>query len=78
MADGSDKLIEDLIVGDEVLTAVIPTYPNGEDMTKWYPLSVWGIQSLEGTVTGTTTVTGVNRNIAPAFNTINGSINIAI
>ena len=76
MADGSDKLIEDLIVGDKVLTAVIPTYPNGEDMSKWYPLSVWGIQSLEGIVTDTTTVTGINRGIQPVFNTINGSISI--
>ena len=71
MADGSLKAIEELIIGDEVRTAVIPTYPNGEDSSKWYPASVWSSDSDEGITYETTTVTGAKHIVDVAYYILN-------
>jgi hypothetical protein len=59
MADGSYKAIEDIVAGDEMMSVDIPTFPNGEDWTKWYPSSVWSLPEadMNGATLTTTVVT---------------------
>ena len=57
MADGSYKIIDDIQVGDEIMSVDIPTFPNGEDWNKWYPASVWSLP--EADMSGATLTTTV-------------------
>ena len=76
MNDGTLKLIEDLVVGDVVKTAIIPTYPNGEDSTKWYPASVWSTNTIESVTQSSTIIAGTRTQLVPMYYLINGSIKV--
>ena len=67
MADGTKKLIEDLVVGDELMTADIPTYPNGEDSSLWYPASTWSTDRIDNITKRSTTVTYANMFSEPYY-----------
>jgi hypothetical protein len=76
MADGTTKVIEELLVGDEVRTAVIPTYPNGEDSANWYPASVWSTNTDQGITYETTKVTSTKHVIDASYYTFNDSYKV--
>lgn len=75
MADGTIKHIEELLVGDEVRTAVIPTYPNGEDSSKWYPASVWSTTN-ENITYESTKVTNARHVIDASYYILNDSYKV--
>ena len=78
MADGTHKNVEDLLVGDVVMTALIPTYPNGENATLWYPPSVWSLPDSEiGQTTLQTTIVEANSTLTSSgYYSFNGTINV--
>jgi hypothetical protein len=73
LANGSKVAIEKLKIGDEVLTADIPTYPNGEDSSKWYPTSVWSTDRVDTITQRTTKVVYNSQYTEPYYYLINGS-----
>jgi hypothetical protein len=73
LANGSKVAIETLKIGDEVLTADIPTYPNGEDSSKWYPTSVWSTDRVDTITQRTTKVVYNSQYTEPYYYIINGS-----
>ena len=72
MSDGTTKFIEDLVAGDTLLAPVIPTYPNGEDSTAWYPAEAWSLSEKPNLTTEPTTVTNVKHVIEPNCFVFNG------
>ena len=58
MADGSYKNIDDVVIGDTLMSVTIPTFPAGEDWNRWYPSSVWSLEQpgTEGFALTTTEV----------------------
>jgi len=71
LANGLVKPIEDLKVGDVVKSPIIPTYPNGEDYTQWYPGSVWSIENPGIISYETTTVRNVKHWVESSFYLLN-------
>jgi hypothetical protein len=71
-ADGTKVAIETLQVGDEVMTADIPTYPNGEDSSKWFPSSVWSTDTVSTITKRTTKVTYNHQYTEPYYYLVNG------
>ena len=56
MADGSLKNIEDLKLGDELLTFKIPGLEQSDNIDDWYPTSKWSTDSTENFTKTTTKV----------------------
>jgi hypothetical protein len=76
MADGSFKKIEELNIGDKVRTAVIPTYPNGEDSSLWYPASAWSSDNDEDITYEITTVTNTKHVIENLYYELNDTYKV--
>ena len=76
MADGSFKNIEDIIIGDILKSVVIPTYPNGEDFSNWYPASVWNINSIDQVSYENTTVTAIKSIVTSGYYNINNKYKV--
>ena len=76
MADGTTKTIQDIAVGDILLAPVIPTYPNGEDVSKWYPSSVWSTETSSGITYEPTTVTVVTHHTEGSYYNFNNKYEI--
>jgi hypothetical protein len=76
MADGTTKPIQDIAVGDVLLAPVIPTYPNGENISLWYPANVWSTSSSDGITYEPTTVTVVTHHIEKTYYNFNNKYEI--
>ena len=76
LSNGSTKPIEDVVVGDVLRAPVIPTYPNGEDSSMWYPASVWSTETADELAYEDTVVTKVNHVIESAFYLINDTFKV--
>jgi hypothetical protein len=64
MADGTYKNIENIVPGDVVKSIIIPTFPNGENASLWFPASIWSIPDLDiGSCTYDTTIVNTNQGI---------------
>ena len=72
MADGTEKPIEEISKGDVLKSPIIPTYPNGEDNTLWYPASVWSLDNADGITYEETTVVGLRHVVEPTYYKLNG------
>jgi len=71
-ADGTRVAIETLNAGDEVMTANIPTYPNGEDSSNWFPSSVWSTDTVSNITKRTTKVVYNKQYTEPYYYLVNG------
>jgi hypothetical protein len=67
MADGTLKKIEDIRAGDLIMSADIPTYPNGEDPSFWYPSSVWSTNRVDNITLTQTNVVSVYPSRVPYY-----------
>jgi hypothetical protein len=71
LSNGLRVPIETLKVGDSVMTADIPTYPNGEDSSKWFPVSVWSTDNVSNISLRSTKVTYARTVAEPYYYLIN-------
>jgi hypothetical protein len=71
LSNGLTKPIENVVVGDVLKAPIIPTYPNGEDISQWYPASKWSIENIQNLEYEDTIVTNVRHTIESAFYHIN-------
>jgi hypothetical protein len=76
LSDGSTKPIEEIVVGDVLRAPVIPTYPNGEDSSQWYPASAWSVQDLDELAYEDTVVTKVKHVAEDAFYLLNDTFKV--
>lgn len=76
LSNGSTKAIEDIVVGDVLRAPVIPTYPNGEDSSMWYPASVWSTENADELGYEDTVVTGVRHVVESSFYLINDTFKV--
>jgi hypothetical protein len=76
LADGTTKLIEEVVKGDVLKSPVIPTYPNGENSSSWYPANVWSLDNAEGITYETTTVVNLRHVIELAYYKLNGTMKL--
>jgi hypothetical protein len=76
MSDGTTKPIEDIVKGDQLKAPVIPTYPNGEDNSKWYPGNVWSLDNADGITYQETTVVAVRHVVEESYYKLNGTMKI--
>jgi hypothetical protein len=67
MADKTTKLIEDINVGDIVMSADVPTYPNGQNSALWYPASIWSTDRVDNITLTSTNVLYVKRVTEPFY-----------
>ena len=67
MSDGSKKKIEDIRAGDLIMSANIPTYPNGENPSNWYPSSVWSTDRVDNITLTQTNVVYVYPSSVPYY-----------
>ena len=71
LSNGEVTPIERVKIGQEIKTANIPTYPNGEDFSKWYPGDVWSTNNYKDISLGTTKIVSVRHIVEPYFYKIN-------
>ena len=71
LSNGEVTPIERVKIGQEIKTANIPTYPNGEDFSKWYPGDVWSTDNYKDISLGTTKIVSVRHIVEPYFYKIN-------
>ena len=76
LLDGSFKAIEDLVAGDVLLSPVIPTYPNGEDVSEWYPASKWSTKATADITYEPTTVKAVRHVVEPNYFRLNSQFRV--
>jgi len=76
LSNGLTKPIENIVVGDVLRAPIIPTYPNGEDKTLWYPASAWSIKDVQKLDYEDTVVTSVRHVIESAFYHINDQFKV--
>jgi hypothetical protein len=76
LANGDFINIQDLTVGQKVKSAVIPNYPNGENIVLWYPASAWSLDEPFNTTIEETTVTNVRHIVEDHYYLINDRIKV--
>jgi hypothetical protein len=76
LSDGSTKPIEDVVVGDVLRAPIIPTYPNGEDSSKWYPASVWSTETADALAYEDTVVTNTRHVIESSYYLLNDTFKV--
>ena len=63
-------------MGDVLLSPVIPTYPNGEDLTEWYPASKWSTKVTSDITYEPTTVKAVRHVVEPNYFRLNSQFRV--
>jgi hypothetical protein len=76
LSDNTLTNIENLTIGQTVKAAVIPTYPNGENIVKWYPASAWSLTDPFETTIEDTTVTNIRHIVEDHYYLINGTTKV--